>query len=70
MRGSKNGQDELVDLWLMTPPSTRPHAADGRLSPRSCGRIRPAKSDVVQTIITKQLDDFHTFSSTIVKACA
>lgn len=26
--------------------------------------------DVVRTIITKQLDDFRTFSSTIVKACA
>lgn len=26
--------------------------------------------DVVQVIITKQLDDFRTFSSTIVKACA
>lgn len=26
--------------------------------------------DVVQAIITKQLDDFRTFSSTIVKACA
>jgi uncharacterized protein YutE (UPF0331/DUF86 family) len=25
--------------------------------------------DVVRTIITKQLDDFRTFSSTIVKAC-
>jgi len=25
---------------------------------------------VVRTIITKQLDDFRTFSSTIVKACA
>ena len=26
--------------------------------------------DVVRTIITKQLDDFRTFSKTIVKACA
>jgi len=26
--------------------------------------------DVVRTIITKQLDDFRTFSSIIVKACA
>ena len=26
--------------------------------------------DVVRTIITKQLDDFRTYSSTIVKACA
>lgn len=26
--------------------------------------------DVVRTIITKQLDDFRTFSSTIVKACS
>jgi hypothetical protein len=32
MRDSENGQDELVDLWLMMSPSTRPHAADGRLS--------------------------------------
>lgn len=26
--------------------------------------------DIVHAIITKQLDDFRTFSSTVVKACA
>jgi uncharacterized protein YutE (UPF0331/DUF86 family) len=30
-------------------------------------RLNP---DIVQTIITKHLDDFRRFSSTIVKACA